>query len=248
VTRWLTALQVSLLFLTRLPLPRLAEGADLTLAPAMRAFALAGALIGLIEGLAFLIADLIGLSMILAALIAVAAGLLATGALHEDGLADMADGFGGGRGDRERILAIMRDSRIGSFGVAALVLAIGLRTGALSTLDSAHALMALVAAGAVSRGMLPAMMRYGKPARADGLAAQAGIPSAETAAWSFALAALLAILTLGGRGLAALLLATLAIWGVNAYARWRIGGYTGDVVGAGQQAAAILVLLTASLA
>src|SRR5204863_1906899 len=108
---------------------------------------------------------------------AVTAGIALTGALHEDGLADTADGFGGGR-DRDDKLRIMRDSRQGSFGVVALVLSIALRAAALGTIgEPIHVTLALIAAHAASRGVLPVLMHVLTPARPDGLGASAGRPS-----------------------------------------------------------------------
>jgi hypothetical protein len=117
---------------------------------------------------------------LLAALIAVAATVAVTGALHEDGLADTVDGFGGG-GDRERKLQIMRDSRIGTYGVVALVLALGARVVALASFeDDADAIAALVLCQAASRALIVAVMRRAPLARSDGLAASAGRPTQAT--------------------------------------------------------------------
>src|SRR5204862_794236 len=106
--------------------------ADGAIAASGWAFPLVGAGVGAIAALTFLVAELLGCGSAPAALLAVAAGLAVTGAFHEDGLADTADGFGGGK-SREEKLAIMRDSRHGSFGVIALVLRGGLRAAALGT-------------------------------------------------------------------------------------------------------------------
>ena len=117
--------------LTRLPVG-VVPTAEGEIAAAGWAFPLVGAGIGAIAALAFLAAELVGCGSAPAALLAVAAGLAVTGAFHEDGLADTADGFGGGR-SRDEKLAIMRDSRHGSFGIIALVLSIVLRATALAT-------------------------------------------------------------------------------------------------------------------
>jgi adenosylcobinamide-GDP ribazoletransferase len=168
-----------------------------------------------------------------------------TGALHEDGLADVADGFGGGR-TREDKLRIMRDSRIGSYGALALVLALLARAGALVALaDPSDVLAALVAAGAVSRAALPAVMAISPQARADGLAAAAGRPHPLRAAAAALVAALLAILLLGQAAPAALLAGAGGALAVALLARRQIGGYTGDVLGAAQQLGEIGVLLGA---
>ena len=118
----------------------------------------------------------IGLPDIVAAVLAVGAGALVTGALHEDGLADMADGFGGGN-TPERKLAIMRDSRIGAYGVIVLVVVLAAKVGAISDLGSTGLVAAaLVAAAAASRAAMPAVMLWLEPARTDGLAVDAGRP------------------------------------------------------------------------
>src|SRR6266446_5716409 len=113
-------------FLTRVPIDTPTPGAW-QLADSAWAFPLVGAGVGAVAGLAFLLAQLVGLGDWPAALLAVLSGLALTGALHEDGLADTADGFSGGR-DREAKLAIMRDSRQGTFGVLALLLCVPWRS------------------------------------------------------------------------------------------------------------------------
>ena len=120
-------------FLTRLPIP-FVRTLDLPpLAEAMRFFPLAGAIIGAIISAVLIGANMLGLPSLLAAALALAAGVLVTGALHEDGLADVADGFGGGR-TREHRLEIMRDSRIGTYGTIALCLTFIARAAIYETL------------------------------------------------------------------------------------------------------------------
>ena len=137
-------------FLTRIPVGQHSEG-DRQLADSAWAFPLVGAGIGAVAAFVLLVAQLIGLGDWLSALLAVLAGLLLTGAIHEDGLADTADGALGGH-DRNSRLAIMRDSRHGTYGVLAIVLSVGLRAAALAQIGEAvHAGLALVAAHAASR-------------------------------------------------------------------------------------------------
>jgi adenosylcobinamide-GDP ribazoletransferase len=233
--------------LTRLPVGA-ALGGEGTIAGSAWAFPLVGAGIGALAALAFLIAELLGCGDAPAALIALAAGLALTGALHEDGLADTADGFGGGS-SREAKLAIMRDSRLGSFGVLALVLSIGLRTAALGTIgEPIHAGLALIAAHAASRGALPPLMRILVPARADGLGAAAGRPSLTVAIIAAVLGAAIALAVLGpGRGALALLLTGAALVLAAMLAQRQIGGYTGDVLGFFQQIGEIVMLLVAAV-
>src|SRR5579864_1747693 len=156
--------------LTRLPVGA-SHGAADGVAAAGWAFPLVGAGVGALSAGAYFVAQALGLSIAAAALLAVLAAVAVTGAFHEDGLADTVDGFGGGR-TREAKLAIMRDSRHGTFGILALVLGIGLRAAALAAIgDPIHAGLALIAAHAVSRGALPPLMRLLPPARPDGLGA-----------------------------------------------------------------------------
>jgi adenosylcobinamide-GDP ribazoletransferase len=232
-------LRVALGFLTRLPV-----GAPGSLAAAAWAFPVVGLLVGLVAAMAYQAALWLSLPPLAAAILAVTAGLLVTGALHEDGLADLADGFGGGR-DRAAKLAIMRDSRIGSFGVLALLLSVLLRVAALAALPSpGWTAAALIAGHALSRAPLPAVMLLLPPARADGLAVAAGrpAPGGTAAAALIGLAAGLLALGLSG-GLAGAAVAAVAALGLSALARRQIGGQTGDVLGAVQQVAEAGVLL-----
>jgi adenosylcobinamide-GDP ribazoletransferase len=167
--------------------------------------------------------------------------------LHEDGLADTADGFGGGR-DRAAKLAIMRDSRVGAYGVAALIFSIGLRVAALDAIgDPIHAGLALVAAHAASRGFLGLAMWRLPPAREDGLGAAAGRPGRGVALTGVLLGAAIAVCCLGpSRGIVALVLAEIATVAMAVLARRQIGGYTGDTLGAFQQIGEIVMLLVAA--
>ena len=246
---WHDDLIVAATFLTRVPLYRVVQPHDprASLAPALRAFPLIGALIGLMAGLIYAAAGLLGLAPLAGALVAIGAAIALTGALHEDGLADCADGFGGGR-DRDTKLAIMRDSRIGTYGVLALVLAIGLKAAALADLNAADGCWALVAAHAASRGAMPLLMALLAPARADGLAASLGRPGEAVIAQAVILGVLLCGLVAGPfAGIVALSFAALALAGLETLARRQIGGYTGDVLGAAQQVTETAILLALSV-
>jgi len=235
-----------LVFFTRLPLPRLDFGAR-KLADAIWAAPLAGLAVAVIGALAYAVASRLGLAAGPASALALAATLLATGALHEDGLSDVADGFGGGR-DRERKLAIMRDSRIGAYGAAALGLSLLLRWSALAEIQGGwQILAALAAAHAGSRGLPGAFMHALPPARSDGLSAGAGGVSRDTAILGAGLGAL-ALLPLGLNGfVAAMVLLSLLFLAFRALCLSQIGGQTGDTAGALQQLAEIAVLLVASV-
>jgi adenosylcobinamide-GDP ribazoletransferase len=211
------------------------------------AFPLVGGGIGALCAAVFFGAALLGLPVGPAALLAVAAGFGATGALHEDGLADTADGFGGGS-DRNSKLAIMRDSTHGTYGIVALVLSVGLRASAVAAIrDPVFAGLALIAAHAHSRGVLPAAMHLLRPARQDGLGAAAGRPSRIVTLIALLFGALIALATLGPlAGAVALLLSGGAVALAAMLARRQIGGYTGDVLGFFQQIGEIVMLLVAA--
>jgi adenosylcobinamide-GDP ribazoletransferase len=179
--------------------------------------------------------------------LSVLAGIALTGALHEDGLADTADGFLGGD-DRQEKLAILRDSRQGTYGVLAIVLSVLLRAAALAGIgDVIHAGLALIAAHAASRAALPAAMMGLTPARPDGLGAMAGTPRAGGAIAAALIGAAIALAALGPmRGVIALCLAGVIVFAMAEFARRQIGGYTGDVLGAFQQVAEIVMLVAAS--
>ncbi|MDJ0949512.1 MAG: adenosylcobinamide-GDP ribazoletransferase [Alphaproteobacteria bacterium] len=232
-------------FLTRLPFggpPDIAA-----LAQASRAFPVVGAGIGAVGAIALGLALSLGLPSLAAALAAIAVICALTGALHEDGLADVADAFAGGS-DAVRRLAIMRDSRIGTFAALALIFSIGLRVAAVGGIsDAGAAAGALVAAAAGSRGILPAVMRAFPLARRDGMAAAMGRPPREAGNIAALLGALFVLLFLGPLGgLLAIAVGTLAAICVASLARRKVGGLTGDVLGAVQQVSEITVLLVAA--
>jgi adenosylcobinamide-GDP ribazoletransferase len=237
---------VATAFFTRIPVAAPACRAG-RLAAAAWAFPLVGGGIGGIAAFAFLLVQLLGLGDWPAAVLAVLAGIVLTGALHEDGLADTADGLIGGH-DRDQRLAIMRDSRHGTFGVVAIVLSVLLRAAALSGIgDPIYAGLALVAAHAASRAALPLAMRALAPARSDGLGAAAGRPSMVLAIAALAVGLLVTLAALGpARGLVAIGLAGAAMLAAGVLAHRRIGGYTGDVLGAFQQIGEIVMLLAAA--
>jgi adenosylcobinamide-GDP ribazoletransferase len=165
-----------------------------------------------------------------------------TGALHEDGLSDFCDGLGGGK-DRTQKLAIMRDSRIGTYGAVALILALLVRWSALAAIgDPLKVLLIWIAAGAVSRAAIAVPLAL-PPARVDGLGVQAAFPSVR----SSAVAALIAIgLSFALLHWAAIPMIGAAIIGavvVTLLARHYLGGQTGDVLGA-----AALIAETSALA
>ena len=232
-------------FFTRLPLP-VFDFRGRTLAQAIWAAPLAGVAVALIGSIIYALAITLGLSAGIAAALALAATMFATGSLHEDGLSDTADGFGGGR-TRERKLEIMRDSRIGVYGASALIMSALLRWNALSDLASPlYVFCGLVAAHAASRALLPAFMHVLAPARADGLAAGAGLVSSATAFTAMAIG-LVALLAIGLSGLIpAIVCLAVAFFAFRLLCQQQIGGQTGDTIGAMQQIGEITVLLVAA--
>jgi len=240
-------IKVGVLFCTRLPIGSSAmiDGPDV--ARAGWAMPIAGALIGALGSLTYWIAIALGLPAISAAMVALTAMLIITGGLHEDGLADTADGFGGGR-SREHKLAIMRDARIGTFGVCALVASLILHWSALvSIAEPRQVATALIAAQVSARATLPAFMRFVPAARADGLSAHIGRPPSWSVAAATAIAAGALVFSLGLTGaVVALLLLSCA----GLFTGWlsvkQIGGQTGDVLGALEQGGVVVILLTAA--
>ena len=240
---WRDDLRLAAGFLTRLAPPPAGGAAARPLAGAARAFPLVGAGLGLGAGAVYGVAAALGLAPVLAAVCAIGALVLATGALHEDGLSDTADGLGGGatRGDK---LAIMRDSRVGTYGVVAVTLALVARVAALAALAEPGAVAgALVVAGAASRAALPAVMLALPPARRDGLGHSAGRPGQGDVALGGAIALVVVLVAVDATAaVGALAAGALAAAAVAGLAQRRIGGHTGDVLGAVQQAAEVAIL------
>ena len=231
------------MFLTRIPLGGFAKHGGENLAATVWMFPVIGGVVGAIGASAFYLADAFGLPLTLAALLAVAAMYFVTGGLHEDGLADVADGFGGGA-SRDRKLAIMRDSRIGSYGVAAMVFSIGARAAALASFgDPSVVFGVLIAAGALSRAGIGPVMAMLRPARAEGLSASAGSPGVGQTGLGLLLAFLIVWFSVGfGAGVAAVAVTLVAAGIVGIVAHRQIGGQTGDVLGAVAQIVEIAVL------
>ncbi len=207
-----------------------------------RYFPLVGLGVGILAAVVF-VAARTGLPPLVAAALSLAATLLLTGAMHEDGLADTADGLFGGR-TRDDALRIMRDSRLGTFGVLALLVVLATKLAATASLgDPAPALVAAHAASRFWAVLPPSLLPYARP---DGMAAGIAGPS-RTALVVAALFGLVPLLLLPGfQASMALLLSGLAALGVGAWSRQRIGGYTGDVLGATAVLTEVAVLLVAA--
>jgi adenosylcobinamide-GDP ribazoletransferase len=250
MNEWIDDLKTAVAFLTRLPMPHPDGAMPANFVRAHRMFPLVGALIGAAVGLLCLGLRAIGVPDLAAAALALGGGAILTGALHEDGLADIADGFGGGR-TRESKLEIMRDSRLGTYGSMVLLVSFAAKLSALAAIPNAFVVPSLVAAHALGRGILPVMSLNLPYARNDGLARNAGRPDAATAALAGGMALLIALLSLSwSNAFFAAVLAGVSALGMAWLALRQIGGQTGDVLGGAEQVAetAILVLLAARLA
>src|SRR5258708_25069841 len=172
---WLSDLRTAVAFRRRRPMPHPTGPLPANFVRAHRALPLVGAAIGGAVGLICLALRAIGVPDLAAAALALGASAILTGALHEDGLADVADGFGGGR-DRDSKLEIMRDSRLGTYGALILLVSFVAKLSALAALPDGFVVPSLIAAHALARGGLPAMSMNLPYARKDGLAPNAGRP------------------------------------------------------------------------
>lgn len=230
MSQFLAQFQIALMTLTRLPAGPI-KGAVPQVAQSVWAFPLVGIIVGSLAALAFWATTAVGLPAPLAGLLAITLSVLATGAIHEDGLADLADGFGGGQ-SKERKLEIMRDSRIGSYGAVALILSVGLRGVAIG--DVAQAGWALIALAAFSRALMPLVMWWLPAARADGQGRSAGAVSGRLCLISVLLG-LAAVALLQAGAIPVILGMVVAAAIVIFLAKRQVGGFTGDVLGATQQ-------------
>ncbi len=227
--------------LTRVPLP-VKWGATYERAgQAAWAYPLVGLGIGLICGFVLWLMTGIGLHAGVAAALTLGLGMLLTGALHEDGLSDTADGLGGGR-DKAHILEIMRDSRVGAFGIAALAIGILARWSALAALANAAPLATMILAACVSRMPMVLVMAALPHARSDGLSVLVGRPNRAQAFAALALASGCALVLCGLFGIVMILVVLLAVVPVVFWASRQLGGQTGDILGAVQQSAEIAAL------
>ena len=241
-------IRIAISLCTRLPLAPAGAITDGAVARASWALPVAGMLVGALSAAIYWLAERLHVPTQPAAVLALAASILLTGAIHEDGLADSADGLGGKT--RERKLEIMRDSRIGTFGACALAISLLVRFSAIASIDDPRSVaIALVVAHTTARAVLPAFMLL-PAARPDGLSSGAGQPPVQ----SVAIAIGFGVVALGlGFGAGGMLVGTVVLAAIVALfarlAREKIGGQTGDVLGALEQTAeGALMLIAAALA
>jgi adenosylcobinamide-GDP ribazoletransferase len=228
--------RAALAFLTRLPVRAPAEP---SLDRAAVWFPVVGALVGGIAGGVRALAGL-ALPPVPATLLAVAAAILVTGGLHEDGLADVADGLGA-HTTRERRLEILRDPRVGTFGALALIVAVGLVVTTVGALDAAHAARALVVAHVLARWAILPISRALPPARPGGAGALLRVRTPALAAGTVLAIAGALIVAGPADGAAALAAAVLAALLAGALLQRGLGGVTGDGYGATAKLAEVAV-------
>jgi len=232
---WGEDVRGSLMFLTRLPV----GGPPLVMPRALRAFPFAGGLIGLLGALVLTGALEIGFSPLIGAILTLAAMAAVTGALHEDGLADTADGFGGGT-DKEQKLKIMRESQIGTYGTITLVFTVGLRIAVVAELTATLAPLALgsalVAAGAAGRVAPVVVLMLLPAARPEGLGVSTGRPQTGVFLAAISAGAVLLLPVFATISIISLIVAVILSFVVTMaiceLSRRQIGGQTGDVAGA----------------
>ncbi|ARU00259.1 adenosylcobinamide-GDP ribazoletransferase [Yoonia vestfoldensis] len=233
-------LPAALGLLTRLPVPVDGAAATARGAAAVWAYPLAGVVLGGLQALAMGLLLWLDVPVAITAALVLALAIIVTGAMHEDGLADSIDGLWGGW-DKTRRLAIMKDSHIGTYGVIALVLTLLLRWTALGMIASAGGFaLVLVVIAALSRAAMVGVMAALPHAREDGLSRAVGRPAPRVAWVAVGIGAGLALVT-GYLGLVIVAAAAACLWAL--IARAKIGGQTGDILGATQQWAELALLI-----
>jgi len=240
----LVEFRLGCMLLTRIPAGRLPEPAP-DLPQAGWSFPWIGVIVGLITWIAFAGASGLGASPYVAAILGLVALLLTTGAMHFDGLADFADGIGGGR-DKAHALDIMRDSRLGTYGVLVLVIACLLWVSCVASISTDLTLLQFIATAALSRAAMLGVLIVMPPARSDGLGASA----MGGRGWlSIVLIVVLTVAAFGVVGLGLILATILPTLAIAFLAYRKIAGQTGDILGASQVGAELgcWIFLTAAM-
>jgi len=237
----LTDLGTAFSLLTRVPLRHHWVDPD-RLAASAWAFPCVGFVVGGLCGLILLLAQMAGLTPEIAAILALGAMILITGGLHEDGLADSADGLGGGS-SKERALDIMKDSRIGTYGTLILVLFVIARWSCLTDLAQLNPVLGMAWIGAVSRLPMVALMAGMTHARDDGLSRHVGRPDSGHVMIAIAITALITLMILGLWGVLAMVAVVASTLPLAYLALRKIGGQTGDILGGAQQCAELTALI-----
>lgn len=239
---------VALQFFTRIPIPRWVGFESAWLHHASRYFPLVGLLVGAIAAAVYWVAASIWPTPV-AVLLSTAASIYLTGAFHEDGFADMCDGFGGGM-TRERVMEIMKDSRIGTYGAVGVTLLVALKCVLLAMLEPAMAIASLLLAHPLSRLASAALIWRLEYVRDEGKAKPLGQDMTDTEFLIAALCGAVPAAVLGAAGFMPWLSIALAVAFAATAAAWlghkcvrRIGGFTGDCLGAVQQLSEVSIYL-----
>ncbi len=238
---------LALALLTRLPVPRLPENVFARQADSAWAFPVVGLVVGLLACAVGWVSMALGLPALVAAVLVTATLVISTGAMHEDGLADTADGLWGGF-TRERRLEIMKDSHIGAYGVLTLIFTQLMRVALIAALLTAGDYGAFLTACIVSRTFMPVLMSTLPNARNSGLSHSVGGPRGTTVAAGLVLAVFCGALLMGFAATLPVLIAALVVAVLARVAKTKIGGQTGDILGATQQLAELAFLATTAAA
>lgn len=199
--------------------------------------------LGVLAGAAIWVLMALGAPNSVATIVGLAMMVLLTGCLHEDGLADTFDGLWGGQNAEQR-LEIMRDSNIGAYGVTALVIAFFARfLGIFESIDDIHPIIVLTVSGALSRTVMMVAMHLCPTARNEGLAATTGRPPVKVALFGIIFSTILCIIFFGWQFLIPLIAVSIAGLLISLLAIRKIGGFSGDTLGASQQTSEIACLL-----
>ncbi len=243
----------ALMFYTRIPVPRIRDYSDNIVNTAIRYFSFVGWIVGAISYGVFVAAEL-AFGVNIAVILSLVAGVLTTGCFHEDGFADMADGFGGGT-SKSKILDIMKDSRIGSFGTIALILLFGLKFFALVSIFSRGEIegttavpLVFITYHSLARFVSGNMVFVSKYARDDGTNKIKPVEKSWTwrevvGLYLFGLAPLMVCVVYHWQYCLVLIPLAIILLGAKKYFERRIGGYTGDCLGAIEQISEITILL-----
>ncbi|MBW4707785.1 adenosylcobinamide-GDP ribazoletransferase [Roseobacter sp. YSTF-M11] len=237
---WLMDVLLAGTLLSRLPLPRVPEDSFARMAKAVWAYPIVGTVLAVIAGSFALLLLGLGVPAPFAAGGLLAALMLLTGAMHEDGLADSADGFWGGY-EAARRLEIMKDSHLGTYGLLALLMVTGLRWSAYALLLPLG-LAPVIAAASLSRGVMPGVMATLPHARETGLSRSVGRPETTTAIWGLGLSLAIAGICVGAVAVLCLIVALGVALALGALAKAKIAGQTGDVLGTTQQLSEVAIL------
>lgn len=234
---------IALGFLTRIPIPRTVEHTPENLNDAARYFPATGLLVGIFAALIYTLATYLWTPAI-AIVLSMIGTLLLTGAFHEDGFADSCDGFGGGW-SREQVLAIMKDSRIGTYGAAGLGMMLALKFAALQALDGALLVPALLLGHCWSRLLATSYLFNFEYAREEGSKVKPLATKLSSNGLQIAMLTALPLVFLIEPLQVLGIVVALAIWrwAFGRYFTRRLGGYTGDCLGAAQQVAEVLIYL-----